>query len=728
MTNTNSTDIRILLVEDDEYDQFAFLRAVKQQELAYDTVVAETVAEARQLLSNQIFDIGVIDFNIGSDTAFALFDDLKEMPFIIATGAGDEELAVQAMKMGAYDYIVKDIQGNYLKTLDLILQNAIQRKHAEDELKDYRENLEILVKERTKELSKANEQLRHEILERKQAEEMIRLQATAMTAAANGIIITDLNGKIIWVNPALSQILGLPEENLIGKSISKILINPFGGELHPSFTDAIENETTWSDEISNKRDDGSFYTVEVTTTPVYNKQNQISHFTTILHDVTERVKSQKLMEFMATHDNLTNLPNRLLFRDRTNHAIANARRNGGKLAVLFLDLDDFKAVNDAFSHARGDEVLISVSNQISDCLREMDTVARFGGDEFAILLENIANPEAAAQVSKKIIKEISRPISILGNQYSISASIGISVYPDDGSQASQLIQNSDAAMYRSKERGKNTYQFYTPDMTKEVQDRLRIISQLKTALKEDTLELYFQPQIEVPTRKISGLEALLRFCAPGRGFISPEIFIPIAEKAGMIVEIGNWVLNKACLESQKLAEQGFDVQLSVNISGKQLNHPSLVATVAKTIDNSGIQPDTLVLEITENSMFENIDFAIDVIRNLKMLGVKIALDDFGTGYSSLGYLTQIELDIIKIDKSFAHNIIGDPNRIAVVQGIVAIAHALDVPMVIEGVETEEQHQFFAGLGCQIIQGFLFSPPVPIHQLTVLLTKGFDHIL
>jgi EAL domain-containing protein (putative c-di-GMP-specific phosphodiesterase class I) len=251
---------------------------------------------------------------------------------------------------------------------------------------------------------------------------------------------------------------------------------------------------------------------------------------------------------------------------------------------------------------------------------------------------------------------------------------------------------------------------------------------LKTALNENSLELYYQPQVEIQSCSIIGLEALLRFYAPGKGFISPEIFIPIAEKAGMIIDIGEWVLSRACQESQQLVKQGFDIQLSVNISGKQLNDPSLVTSVAKAIQNSGIKPEKLELEITENSMFENINYAIEVIQELKGMGVRIALDDFGTGYSSLGYLTQLELDTIKIDKSFVHNITHDQNRIAVVQGIVAIANALEVPMVIEGVETKDQYQFFSQLGCQIIQGYLFSPPVPFSQISALLAKGIDHLI
>lgn len=724
MVTINNAKIRVFLVEDDEYDQFAFQRAVENQGLPYETTVANTVAEARKILSTQLFDVGVIDFNIGSETAFDLFNDLKEIPFIIATGAGDEELAVRAMKQGAYDYLVKDMEGNYLKTLDVIVQNTLERKRAEVELKNHRENLEMLVKERTLELSLTNQQLRNEITERKQAEEMIHLQVAAMTAAANGIMITDLEGKIIWVNPALCRIIGSVKENILGKSAPLLLFSPSGGKLLSSITDAIEKKVAWSGEFNNTRNDGSFYTVEITTTPVFNEQNEITHFTTILHDITERVKSQKLLEYMANHDSLTNLPNRVLFSDRTNHAIANARRNSDKIAILFLDLDDFKAVNDAFSHTQGDEFLIFISDRISQCLRETDTIARFGGDEFAILLENISKPEDAAQVARKIIQNISKPFSIQGSNYATSASLGISLYPDDGNNASQLIQNADAAMYRSKDRGKNTFQFYTPDMTKEVQDRLRILSQLKTALNEDSLELYYQPQVEIQNHKIVGLEALLRFHPPGKDFISPSVFIPIAEKAGMIVEIGEWVLKKACQENQRFVDQGFNVQINVNISGKQLSHPSLVPTVARIIEDSSIRPDSLELEITENSMFENIDYAIDIIQKLKNLGVRIALDDFGTGYSSLGYLTQLALDTIKIDKSFAYNITQDPNRIAVVQGMVAIANALKVPIVIEGVETQDQLDFFSDLGCQTIQGFYFSPPVPASEISRLLSKGF----
>jgi len=724
MSNTNQQKIRVLLVEDDEYDRFAFLRAVERQHLNFETSTATSITNARELLSNQDFDIGIIDHNIGSGTAFDLFDDLGDMPFIIVTGGGDEELAVQALKMGAYDYLVKDLKGNYLKTLEITIQNALLRKQSELELIHYRENLETLVHARTVELSQTNEQLRHEIAERKQAEEMIHLQAAAMTVAANGITIFDLSGKIIWSNPAFCRIIGCTEDGILGQTAPSLFASPENDEKITAIQQAITEQRAWTGEISNRRPDGSFYTVELSTTPVLNEAEELTHFTLILHDITERVKSQKLLEYMATHDNLTNLPNRLLFGDRTQHAMTNARRKKNKLAVLFLDLDDFKAVNDAFSHTLGDEVLVLISDRILDCLRESDTVARIGGDEFAILLENIDKAADAGNVAEKIIQAISAPLSLLDNQFSLSASIGISIYPDDGEQVEQLIQNADAAMYRSKDLGKNNYQFYIPDMTREVQDRLNIISQLKSALMEDRLELYYQPQVDIESGKIIGLEALLRFDAPGKGFISPSVFIPIAEKAGFVVELGEWVLNKACQQRQEFANQGYQCQLSVNISGKQLNHPSLVPAVAKALENSGLLPNQLELEITENNMFENIDTALGVIQELKELGVRIALDDFGTGYSSLGYLTQLALDTIKIDKSFAFNITQDPNRMAVVQGMVAIAKALNVPVVVEGVETKEQYHFFDELGCKIIQGFFFSPPVPTSQIPALMNKRF----
>ena len=721
----SSNPIQVLLIEDNEYDQFAFLRMVRNQELPYEATIAGTVEEALNFLEHQNFDIAIVDYHIGSNTAQELFNALSEIPFIIMTGAGDQELAVQAMKRGAYDYLVKDVEGNHLKALDITVRNALHRHHAEIELTRYRENLEILVAERTQALSKTNQQLRFEINERKQAEEMIRLQATALTAAADGIMITDLDTRIIWVNPALCDIVGRSESEMIGRRAPEIVLSPRDDELLSEISSTIENRKKWSGEISNLRPDGGRYTAIVNATPVFDDNGKITHFTTIFHDITERVKTQQLLEYMATHDNLTDLPNRLLFQDRVHHAMANVRRSQKKLAILFLDLDDFKAVNDAFSHSQGDDLLIKISQRIINCLRETDTVARFGGDEFVILLEGITQPEDIARVSDHIIREISSPITIQGNQYSISVSIGVSIYPDDGLHVDQIIQNADAAMYRAKERGKNTFQFYTPDMTQEVMERLRIVTQLKNAINDDTLELYFQPQIDLQSKTVLGLEALLRFFTTEGNAISPEIFIPLAEKAGMIVEIGEWVLQNACKYSRKLLDLGYDVQLSINISGKQLSHPSLVFTVSHVLKTTGLDPQRLQLEITENSMFENVDYAIEIIRQLKSLGVKIAVDDFGTGYSSLGYLTQLELDTIKIDKSFAHNITNDPNRMAVVRGMVAIAQALEVDIVVEGVETKDQLDFFKTLNCNIIQGFIFSPPVPKPEIPALLTKNWQ---
>ncbi|HBX68075.1 MAG TPA: hypothetical protein DEH25_01445 [Chloroflexi bacterium] len=722
---TPSQLIRILLVEDDEYDRFAFFRAVERQGLSYEVTSAETVMAAREILATQTFDIAIVDFNIGPDTAFALFDVLQGMPFIIATGAGDQELAVEAMKKGAYDYLVKDMQGEYLKALDITIQNVLQRYLTEIALRDYHENLEIQVKARTQELTKSNEQLLYEINERKQAEEMIHLQASALAAADNGIMITNIEGKIIWANPAMCQIIGKSVEEMIGQLATGILFYRQKDKLIPDIIQSIKTHKRWANEISNTRPDGIYYTISVSGTPVLNENGEITHLTFILHDITERVKTQQMLEYMVSHDNLTSLPNRLLFQDRANHAIANARRNMSKLAILFLDLDDFKAVNDAFSHSQGDDLLVRISNKLTSCLRENDTAARFGGDEFVVMLENITHPEDIAQVAEKLTYEISRPVTIQGSPYSLSVSIGISIYPNDGSQIDQIIQNADAAMYRAKLRGKNTYQFYTPDMTRDVMERLRIITQIREALTNDTLELYYQPQVDARTGEIIGVEALLRFFTPENISISPAVFIPITEKAGMSHEIGEWVLEKACAQNRMLINQGFNIRLSVNIASRQLNHPELVATISRVLKKSNLDPHMLQLEITENSMFEDIDSAIDVLKQLKKLGIKIAIDDFGTGYSSLGYLTQLELDTIKIDKSFAHNINIDDNRKAVVRGMVAIAQALNVEIVVEGVETKEQLIFFSNLGCHIIQGFYFSPAVPTSILPQLLVNQFQ---
>lgn len=721
--------LRVLLVEDDKFDQFAFKRFVEGERLPYEAIIAGSVLEARSLLDEHDFDIALIDYRLGANTAFDLLETIEETPSIIITGAGDEEIAVKAMRAGAYDYLVKDIEGRHLKTLPLVVDRAIRRKRAEDELELYRQSLETLVEERTVELIRANQKLSTEIAERERVEAQIRLLASALESAANSIAITNAQGVILWVNPAFTKLTGYIYDEVVGKTF-RILKSGFQDEaFYRDLWETILAGKSWHGELINLNKDSSPYHEEMTITPVRDANEAVINFIAIKQDVSDRVEVKRQLEYLASHDMVTGLPNRLLFNDRLSHALTLSKRHKNQGAVLFLDLDDFKAVNDAFSHEDGDRLLHVLAKRLTNCLRESDTVARIGGDEFAILLEEIFNPEDAAYIAQKLIQVVSSPLSVRDNEVFITGSIGISIFPDDGRDITTLLQNADAAMYRAKEQGKNTYRYYTPEMTTRILERLNLANHLWRALERDDLFLRYQPQVDARNGKIIGIEALLRLRHPDRGVIPPNEFIPLAENNGTIIEIGEWVLHEVCTLNKAWQDAGLPrIRSAVNMSERQLRQTDLADTIKQVLDDTGLDPGLLELEISENIAFQETEKTIEVLQNLKELGVKLAIDDFGTGYSSLSHLARFPLDTMKIDLSFTQSVTTDPNAVAVVSGMIAIANSLGLVIVVEGVETAEQFEFFKSYGCNLIQGYYFSPAVSAEDVEKLLREGIPEYL
>ena len=437
----------------------------------------------------------------------------------------------------------------------------------------------------------------------------------------------------------------------------------------------------------------------------------------------QRRLAEDQLRFIATHDSLTDLPNRSLFNERLRHALHQGTRYTRGIAVMFIDMDRFKVVNDSLGHSAGDRLLQDSAKRLAECLRESDTVARLGGDEFVVMIENFTAPKDAIAVAQKALASLAKPFFVDGQEFLMSASIGISTFPDDGKDAETLLKNADIAMYRAKDQGRNNYQFYSAQMNKHTFERLAMESSLRRAVERSEFLLHYQPKLDLRTGAIAGVEALVRWQHPDWGMVSPAQFIPLAEETGLIVQIGEWVLRAACEQNKRWRDQGIPpLRVAVNLSARQFAQKTLLSDIAKTIAQSGLTPDCIELEITESLVMTNPEHATETLHKLKTMGISLSIDDFGTGYSSLAYLKRFPIDCIKIDRSFIKDIPTEADDMAITKGVIALGHSLRLKVVAEGVETKEQQDFLRSNDCDEMQGYLFSKPLPAEEVTALL-KG-----
>ena len=498
-------------------------------------------------------------------------------------------------------------------------------------------------------------------------------------------------------------------------------LETFSEFMHPLFQgekDQIVFQTR------HQRKDGSLYPVEVRLQ--LSQQETPPVFVAIIQDISERIQNEKQLEYLAHHDALTSLPNRVLFTDRLDQSLARARWHGRSVALLFLDLDRFKIINDTLGHDVGDRALQALSERLNGCVREGDTVARLGGDEFAIVLEDIASADDVAPTARNILDVLSQPFQLDKHEFILTTSIGISLFPIDGENTQTLLKHADIAMYRAKDEGRNTYQFYSADMSVKAFERLNLETNLRHALEREEFELYYQPQQCLADGRVFGVEALLRWQHPDLGLISPMEFIPMLEETGLIIPVGEWVLHAACLQARTWNESGLtSLRMSVNLSGRQTNNSNFVTTVEQVLKDSKLDPTFLELEMTESILMHNMQATIKTLETISEMGVRLAIDDFGTGYSSLSYLKRFPIDTLKIDRSFIRDLTQDPEDATLVEAIIAMGRALHLNVIAEGVETEQQVKFLRMHNCGSIQGYLLSKPLPAQELTTLLHEKFS---
>ncbi|QGA52447.1 EAL domain-containing protein [Pseudomonas brassicacearum] len=551
-----------------------------------------------------------------------------------------------------------------------------------------------------------------DITERHLMQEKLQQAATVFESTAEGVLITDTQQHISAVNRAFTEITGYSETEALGHTPRLLASGLHDSAFYAAMWHQLTAEGHWQGEISNRRKNGELYPSWLTISAVRNRDRQITHFVAVFADISSLKHAQARLDYQAHHDPLTGLPNRTLFESRLLTALNSQQENGGQGAVLFLDLDRFKHINDSLGHPVGDLLLKGIAVRLREQLRDIDTVARLGGDEFIILLPGLQQPSDAEHIAQKLLNCFAAPFQAGEHEFFISASIGTSLYPQDGCDVATLVKNADAAMYRSKAKGRNRVEKYTCDLTAQASERVALEHELRRAIERNELSLSFQPKISLVDNQLVGAEALIRWTHPTFGDVPPEHFIPLAEENGMILQIGDWVLERACRQLSEWNDAYDSLgPLSVNLAGAQLRQPNLLGRIEQLLREHQLEPGLLQLEITENFIMSQAEEALTVLHQLKKLGVQLAIDDFGTGYSSLSYLKRLPLDILKIDQSFVRGLPDDPHDAAIVRAIIALGRSMQFTVIAEGVETLAQQQFLTEEGCEQIQGYIVSLPL-----------------
>ena len=544
-----------------------------------------------------------------------------------------------------------------------------------------------------------------------------------------GLLVTNADNEIIAVNCSFSRLTGYSQEEVVGQNPKILKTGREPKEFYTAMWDSLLTNNCWEGEIWNKRKDGSYFPKWLSIAVIRNKEGEIVNFIGGFYDISERKQAEKKIEHMAHHDSLTNLPNRISLNERFSQALQQAKRAGHHLAVMFLDLDRFKNINDSLGHHVGDMLLFEVAARLKDSVRNSDIVARLGGDEFVVVLPEIQSGIASVHFVDKILHTLSQPYTINGRQLRNSVSIGISIFPHDGETVEELMKNADTAMYHAKSQGRNDYQFFKREMHTTAHERLELENDLRLAMERNEFILYYQPQVEANSGRVVGVEALVRWQHPERGLIMPDTFISVAEESGIIIQMSTMILKTACRQLAAWLAEGLPpLRMAVNLSAKQFRHRNLPDMVADIVAETGIDAQLLELEFTETAAMEHPEEIISQLKRLKMMNVQLSIDDFGTGYSSLGNLRHIPVGRLKIDGSFVKNIETDADDAAIAAAIISLAHTLGREVIAEGVENEIQSTFLVNQQCDYLQGYFFSHPLPADEAAEFIKNNQSMLL
>lgn len=684
------------MLEDTATDAELIVRELRRAGIAFTSIRVTTRDAFTRALEEFHPDIILSDYNLPDFNGLVALEIVQrthpEVPVIMVTGALTDVEAVELIHAGAKDYVLKDRLARLAPAVRLTLL-AEQEVHA-----------------------------------RKVVDQELRIAATAFETQ-EGIVITDRDQHILRVNCAFTRLTGYSAMEALGKTPAILKSGRQDAAFYQAMWETLNRDKYWQGELWNRRKNGEIYPEWLTITAVLDGDGQVTNYVGVFSDITLRKEADEKIHQLAFYDPLTGLPNRRLLHDRLQQAMTSSVRSQCKGALLFLDLDNFKVLNDTRGHDIGDLLLIEVAKCLRDCVRSGDTVARIGGDEFIIMLENLSEDTqqaaaAAQDVGEKVLKAINHSFSLQGVDYHCSSSIGINLFHGNDTGMDDLLRHADTAMYQAKASGRNTLRFFDPAMQIELEERTALMEDLRQALPLQQLRLYHQ--IQVNERGVVGSEVLLRWQHPVRGLISPMEFIPLAEETGLIVPIGAWVLHMACvqLKAWQVDPLTRHLRIAVNVSARQFSQPNFVEQVLEVLKDTGVNPLKLglELELTESLVLNDIDDSIGKMQALRSIGIRFSLDDFGTGQSSLSYLKRLPLDQIKIDQSFVRDIATDPNDAAIVRTIIGMAENLGLKVIAEGVETEQQREFLERNGCHAHQGYLFGKPVPIDEFQNSLTQ------
>ena len=559
-----------------------------------------------------------------------------------------------------------------------------------------------------------------DVTARKQAERKLLLDSQVFESASEGVVITDPDGRILDVNRAFSSITGYTREEILGENIRVLQSGRHDEHFYSDFWQTIRDKGTWQGEIWDRSKNGDVSPRWLSVSSV-RENGRVSRYIGLFSDISVMKQTQEQLYEMAHYDSLTGLPNRRYFLDRLRESLERARRTRESVALMFVDLDGFKLVNDNLGHRAGDQLLVEMASRLRQRTRESDTVARMGGDEFTVILSNVISSHALVRVARKILSRVAEPVTLDGTEVFVSSSIGIAVFPDDAPDVEGLLQAADTALYKAKDLGKNGYQFFSPEMNKRAVERLTLQSQIRQGLASKEFLPYFQPQVSLQNCRVTGIEALARWQSAAVGTVSPEQFIPFAEEAGLIHEVGVAVMRRACLQGKQWLDKGLlPDRLGVNISGHQLRSSDFISTIEGVLEETGFPPERLEVELTESILVEDIPGDVDKLRRLKRMGILLTIDDFGAKYSSFAYLRRLPLDRLKLDRSFVQDLPGDGRASEIVTAIVAMSRSLGLDLVAEGVENREQADLLRRLGCQYIQGYYCSRPFPAEGFELFL--------